>query len=155
MAVKYNLPSPGTRPLFFRLPGGRGGVPRAALPYLHRPAARRPSSLMVMLSMPVVRNWWTSARIIRIVIENPTNRQISKQSVIYLVRIISIERTSALFCPFGLKILRRQPASQELFSIHRLMFAYANRKSLSLARACKLYGNCIIKAYIIHSTYTP
>ena len=59
MDVKYNLPSPGTRPLFFRLPWGRG-VPRAALPYLHRPAARRPQSLMAK-PPPAVRDWDTSA----------------------------------------------------------------------------------------------
>ena len=36
MAEKYNLPGPGTRPLFFRLPRGRGvagiGVPRRDTP---------------------------------------------------------------------------------------------------------------------------
>ena len=134
MAVKYNLPSPVTRPQFFRLPGGRG-VLRAALPYLHRPASRRPPSLMAK-PPPAVRNWWTSAKIIRIVIENPTNHPISKQSVINLVRIISIERTWTIFCPFGLKILRRVSSSQELFSLHGLMFAYAYRSIENLARVC-------------------
>ena len=109
---------------------GVGGIPRAALPYLHRPAARRPPSLIAQRQSHQlnVRDRETREEILRIVIENPANHPISKQSVIYLVRIISIERTWTISRPFGLKILRSAASSQELFSLHGLMFAYANRK---------------------------
>ena len=126
MAVKYNLPSPGTRPLFFRLPRCRGGTQSGlALP---APSSRPPPAVLNgQASVQLSAIGGHQRRIIRIVIENPTNRPISKQSVIYLVRIISIERTWTISRPFGLKILRWQAGRQELFSIHSLMFAYANR----------------------------
>ena len=92
MAEKYNLPGPGTRPLFFRLPGG-GGSRDQLSPEGHTP---QPAAVLIVHArgpVSVIGGHWS--RIIRIVIENPTNHPISKQSVIYLVRIICIERTSA------------------------------------------------------------
>ena len=92
MAEKYNLPGPGTRPLFFRLP--RGMVwPGSA--FLGR-APPQPAAVLISHARGPVSVIGTHQHwIIRIVIENPANHPISKQSVIYLVRIICIERTSA------------------------------------------------------------
>ena len=42
MAEKYNLPVPGTRPLFFRLPWGRGGVVTGTGYPFAKPARRPP-----------------------------------------------------------------------------------------------------------------
>ena len=96
MAEKYNLPSPGTRPLFFRLPWGRGW-PGSASPGRAPP---QPAAVLNGHTLgPVSVIGTHQRRIIRIVIENPTNRPISKQSVISLVRIICIERTSARSAP--------------------------------------------------------
>ena len=60
MAEKYNLPGPGTRPLFFRLPRGGGVSPGPATRSLNQHAARRGTSLMAK-PRPGVRNWWTPA----------------------------------------------------------------------------------------------
>ena len=129
MAVKYNPYSPGTRPLFFRLPGGRGGTQSGlALP---APSSRPPPAVLNgpgQSHQLNVRDRGTPEEILRIAIKNPTNRPISKQSVIYLVRIISIERTWTISRPFEAKILRSPSGSQELFSLHGLMFASANRR---------------------------
>ena len=99
MAEKYNLPGPGTRPLFFRLPRGRGVVTGTGYPFA-KPARRPPVTWFNDLgSVPVSVIGTHQQRIIRIVIENPANHPISKQSVISLVRIICIERTSARSAP--------------------------------------------------------
>ena len=99
MAEKYNLPGPGTRPLFFRLPRGR------VWPGSELTGGDPPQPAAVLISHargPVSVIGAHQQRIIRIVIENPANHPISKQSVISLVRIICIERTlriSASLCP--------------------------------------------------------
>ena len=99
MAEKYNLPGPGTRPLFFRLPGG-GGVVTGAVFSLSEPPAARPCSFPIAQALGQMSAIGTHHhRIIRIVIENPANHPISKQFVISLVRIICIERTSARSAP--------------------------------------------------------
>ena len=100
MAEKYNLPGLGTRPLFFRHPRGRGGVVAGTGYPFAKPARRPPVTWFNDLgSVPVsvigTHQHWT----IRIVIESPANHPISKQSVISLVRIICIERTSAKSAP--------------------------------------------------------
>ena len=96
MAEKYNLPGPGTRPLFFRLP--RGMVwPGSA--FLGR-APPQPAAVLISHARGPVSVIGTHQHwIIRIVIENPTNHPISKQSVISLVRIICIERTLPISAP--------------------------------------------------------
>ena len=96
MAEKYNLPGPGTRPLFFRLPRGRGQPGSASTGVVpSQPAA----VLISHARCPVSVIGAHQHRIIRIVIENPTNHPISKQSVIALVRIICIERTWRISAP--------------------------------------------------------
>ena len=105
MAVEYNLYRPGTRPHFFRLPQGWGGQPgpvRCPPPDHHAP--RRQSAI-----------YGHRAMISPFVIKNPTNRPIWKHLVIHLVRIICIVRTSAHFCPFAVKILRRNDDCKENF----------------------------------------
>ena len=53
MAEKYNLPGPGTRPLFFRLPVGRGGVTGTGYPFA-KPARGPPATWFNYLgSVPV------------------------------------------------------------------------------------------------------
>ena len=95
MAEKYNLPGPGTRPLFFRHPGV-GGVVAGPGFALSEPPAAQPAAFLIGHAPGQVSAIGTHRnRIIRIVIENPTNHPISKQSVISLVRIICIVRTSA------------------------------------------------------------
>ena len=95
MAEKYNLPGPGTRPLFFRPPGVGGVVAGPGFPLIKPPAAQ-PAAVLIGHAPGHMSAIGTHQRqIIRIVIENPANRPISKQSVISLVRIICIERTSA------------------------------------------------------------
>ena len=99
MAVEYNLYRPGTRPLFFRLPGGRGVAAGTGYPFA-KPARRPPVTWFNDLgSVPVSAIGTHQHQIIRIVIENPANHPISKQYVIYLVRIICIERTWTIFAP--------------------------------------------------------
>ena len=61
MAEKYNLPGPGTRPLFFRLPRGRGVVTGTGYPFA-KPARRPPVTWFNDLGRrPGVRNWHTPA----------------------------------------------------------------------------------------------
>ena len=96
MAEKDNLPRPGTRPLFFRLPWGRGW-PGSAYPGRAPP---QPAAVLNGHTLgPVSVIGTHQRRIIRIVIENPANHPISKQSVLSLVRIICIERASARSAP--------------------------------------------------------
>ena len=79
MAEKYNLPGPGTRPLFFRLPRGMGW-PGSAFPGGTPP---QPAAVLISHACgPVSVIGAHQQRIIRIVIENPTNHPISKQIVI-------------------------------------------------------------------------
>ena len=102
MAEKYNLPGPGTRPLFFRHPGVGGVVAGPGFPLIKPPAAQPAAVLIGHAPGKTSVIGAHHHRIIRIVIENPANHPIPKQSVISLVRIICIERTwriSAPLCP--------------------------------------------------------
>ena len=99
MAEKYNLPGPGTRPLFFRHPGVGGVVAGPGFPLSEPPAAQPAVVLIAQARCPVSVIGTHQHRIIRIVIENPANHPISKQFVIFLVRIICIVRTSAKSAP--------------------------------------------------------
>ena len=99
MAEKYNLPGPGTRPLFFRHPGVGGVVAGPGFSLSNAPAARPRPSLNGHAPGRMSVIGAHQQRIIRIVIENPTNHPISKQSVISMVRIICIERTWSKSAP--------------------------------------------------------
>ena len=104
MAEKYTEPLWRAGARFSATPGDGGWAPRMGI---SRAQPTRSRQCLIgpcppagdELQLPYVHERRTFAEISRIVIENPTNHPISKQSVISLVRIICIERTWNKNCP--------------------------------------------------------
>ena len=104
MAEKYTEPRWRAGARFSATPGDGGWAPRMGI---SRAQPARPRRCLIgpcppaggELPLPYVHERRTFAGILRIVIENPTNHPISKQSVITLVRIICIERTWSKYAP--------------------------------------------------------
>lgn len=108
MAEKYNLPRSRRDPPLFPPPPGVGGGCQGPALIRSPPAAPPPSSMATQaatrrtIAICMSASQGHQALILRTVIENPDNHPISKQSVISLVRIICIERTSARYHPLRL-----------------------------------------------------